>query len=111
MAANCTDPAPAQPHPHQPPLLRSITAHQLAALIRGLDSRLLSIEYGELGGERALMYSFEVAGKRQPFYVALGGRRLGSIVDVYPEAGAQEEELRRRYGLVFQPPTADEHTP
>ena len=88
------------------PLLHGFSPREVASLIRGIDSQLVSIEYAENHGERALVYTFEVAGKRQPFCIAVPSTPIASIADLYPEAAPQELELQRRFGLAFQPPSA-----
>jgi hypothetical protein len=89
------------------PLLHRFSPRQVASLIRGIDSQLVSIEYAKSVDERALVYTFEVAGKRQPFCIAVPSAPIASIADLYPEAAPQEQELQRRFGLVFEPPSAE----
>jgi hypothetical protein len=107
MAAESASAGQGQPLQAIDPLLHGFSPRQVASLIRGIDSRLVSIDYAENLGERTLVYTFEVAGKRQPFRIAVPGTPIGSIADLYPEAGAQERELQRRFGLEFQPPSAE----
>jgi hypothetical protein len=89
------------------PLLHGFSPREVASLIRGIDSQLVSIEYAKNVDERALVYTFEVAGKRQPFCIAVPSTPILSIADLYPEAAPQERELQRRFGLVFEPPSAE----
>ena len=84
--------------------LRSVTPHQIAEMIRGLDSRLAGIEYDERAGEPVLVYRFEMAGGRQAFALAAAPGLLTSIADLYPEADTYEREIERRYGLRFRHP-------
>jgi len=88
------------------PLLRELSPHQLARLIRSLDSRLVGIEYDHR--RDVLVYSFEVAGKKQAFPVAIEPAKLVSIVDVYPEAAGYERALRQQFGLTFQKANSEE---
>jgi len=83
--------------------LRELTPHQIAEMIRGLDSRLAGIEYDDSRDEPVLVYRFEVAGRQEEFAVA-GAASLTSIADLYPEAAARERELQQRFGLRFGPP-------
>src|SRR5690242_19202852 len=110
MAADSASTRQGQPLQGIEPLLHSFSPRQVASLIRGIDSQLASIDYVENVGGHALVYTFEVAGKRQPFRIAAPGITIASIVDLYPEAAPHEQELHRRFGLVFQPPNAAEQT-
>lgn len=83
------------------PWLRMFSPHQIAFLIRSLDSQLLRIEHEQWGDERFLLYVFAVAGKVQAFQVALGTETLDSIADLYPAALAFEQKLQDQWGLVF----------
>jgi hypothetical protein len=95
------EPRPAETY-HGP--LRELTPHQIAGMIRGLDSRLASIEYDDSTSEPVVVYRFEVAGRREAFAVAASAGPLTSIADLYPEAAAREREIQRRFGLHFRPP-------
>lgn len=77
--------------------------HQIALLIRSLDSQLISIEYKQVDDAAFLLYVFAVAGKAQAFQVALTSESLDSIVDLYPAALAFEAKLQDQWGLVFHP--------
>lgn len=83
--------------------LKGFSPRQVAKLIRALDSRLASIEYERRAGEPVLTYTFEVAGKAQPFDIAVTSEALESIVDLYPDAAAHEQQLGQ-FGLMFHPP-------
>jgi len=107
MAADSAPAGHGQPLQGDDPLLHGFSPRQVASLIRGIDSRLVSIDYDESASERALVYTFEVAGKCQPFRIAVSGAPIASIADLYPEASPREQELQRRFGLVFQPPKAE----
>lgn len=87
-------------------LLRQLTPHQIAEMIRALDSRLDSIEYDDSAGEPVLIYRFELAGRQEEFVVSAATGPLTSVADLYPEAGACERELQHRFGLEFRPPDA-----
>ena len=75
-----------QPMASLPGPLRTVTPHQIAQMIRALDSRLAGIEDDECAGEPALVYHVEMAGGRQAFALASASSLLTSIVDLYPEA-------------------------
>jgi hypothetical protein len=83
-------------------LLRELSPHQIARMIRSLDSRLISISYDDRGDAPVLVYSFEVAGKQQAFPVVVDPTTLISIVDLYPEAAGYERALQRQFGLRFR---------
>src|SRR5690349_21309808 len=84
-----------------------LSPRQVAALIRGLDSRLVNITVEEVGAERTLVYTFELAGKLASFRLPLlPEASTESIVDFYREAEAQERELLERFGIEFQQPSA-----
>ncbi len=85
-------------------LLRMFSPRQLAMLIRSLDSRLTDIGYEQSAGESVLVYTFEVAGKHQTFRLVVRPGALESIIELYPEAAAWEQELLSKFGLVFQRP-------
>lgn len=87
--------------------LRELTPHQVAGMIRALDSRLTDIAYDTSGGEPVLVYRFDVAGRRETFELAAVPGRITSIADLYPEAAARERELQRRFGLQFAPPAPE----
>lgn len=106
MAAHSASAGQEQPSQASNMLLHEFSPRQIASLIRRIDSQLVSIEYAENVDERALVYTFEVAGKRQPFCIAVPSTPIASIADLYPEAALQEQELQRRFGLAFQPPSA-----
>jgi arylformamidase len=107
MAGNARLPeAPMQPSKPNELLLRGLSPRQIAHMIRGLDSRLVSIDY-QSAEEPVLLYRFEVAGKTQGFSLVVRPESLFSIVDLYPEAAARERELARRFGLSFQLPEAE----
>jgi len=95
---------------HAPPLatdrppLTNISPREIAQLIRALDSKLAGIEYDDGGGAPVLVYSFEVAGRRETFVVPAKPGPLVSIGDLYPDAAARERELEARYGLTFHHP-------
>jgi len=84
--------------------LRELTPHQIAVMIRGLDSRLAGIDYDDSTSEPVLVYRFDVAGRQEAFAVAVAAGPLMSIADLYPEADAYEHVLQQRFGLRFQPP-------
>ena len=90
------------------PLLRDMSPHTIASLIRSLDSRLLGIEYDDRGGTPVLSYRFEVAGRAEVFPMLVQSPDLTSIVDLYPEAAPREHELHDRFGLTFHCPAAQE---
>jgi hypothetical protein len=108
MAADSASSEHGQPLQGSDPLLHSFSSRQVASLIRGIDSRLVSIDFIENASEPMLVYTFEVAGKRQPFRIALSSTPIASIADLYPEAASQEQGLHHRFGLVFQPPSAED---
>ena len=62
--------------------LRELTPHQIAEMIRGLDSRLAGIEYDTSAGEPVLVYRFELADRREEFAVATTTGPLSSIADL-----------------------------
>jgi hypothetical protein len=95
---------PAQPGARDEPPLRGLSPRQVAGTIHGIDSRLVNIDYDDSTGDPVLIYHFEVAGMLQAFRFAVQSSSLDSIVDLYPEAEACEQELQRRLGIVFQPP-------
>jgi hypothetical protein len=111
MAADSVSTGPGQPQQGSEPLLHAFSPRQVAGLIRGIDSRLVGIDYAENMGERALVYIFEVAGKRQQFRIAAPGATVASIADLYPEAAPQEHELQHQFGLVFLPPSLEDKAP
>jgi Ni,Fe-hydrogenase III component G len=86
------------------PLLHNVPPRQIAKLIRGLDSALAGIEYDASGAAPVLVYSFEVAGRRERFAVPAQPDALVSIADLYPAAAAHERRLQRQYGLIFRRP-------
>lgn len=86
------------------PLLRDMSPHTIASLIRSLDSRLLGIEYDDTGGVPVLSYRFEIAGRVEVFPVLVRSPDLPSIVDLYPEAAAREQALQHQRGLTFRSP-------
>jgi hypothetical protein len=108
MAGESASAEPGQARQGSDPLLHGFSPRHVASLIREIDSRLVSIDYAESASQRALVYTFEVAGKRQPFRIAVPSNTIASIVDLYPEAAPQEQELQHRFGLVFQPPGGED---
>lgn len=84
-------------------LLRGQSPRVIATVIRGLDSRLAGIEYEAAADEPALTYTFEVAGMRRAFRLAVAPPPLESLVDLFPEAAACERQLSERFGLRFEP--------
>jgi hypothetical protein len=87
---------------HDDLLLHELSPHQIAHLIRDLDSRLIGIVYDDRGEAPILVYSFEVAGRQQEFAVIVDPPKLVSIADLYPEAVGCEQALQEQFGLTFQ---------
>src|SRR5436309_324251 len=92
-----------RPRARLPGPLHELTPHQIAEMIRGLDSRLTGIDYDASAGEPVLMYRFELIGRREAFAVALDADPLPSIADLYSEADVYERALTQRYGVRFLP--------
>lgn len=86
--------------------LYQFSPRRLAKTIRSLDSRLVSVVYEVHDGKPILIYTFEMAGKRQSFHVAATPSAIESICDLYPEAATFEHALGR-HGLSFHPPADD----
>jgi hypothetical protein len=85
-------------------VLHNVAPRQIAKLIRGLDSKLADIEYDTSGDLPVLVYSFEVAGRREQFAVLARPDALVSIADLYPAATAHEHLLQQQFGLTFRQP-------
>ena len=83
--------------------LRGLTPRHVAQTIYGLRGRLVSLVYTDHNGQRALVYTFEVAGKVESFRTAVVPEELESISDLYPEAAVLEHALGQ-IGLVFRRP-------
>lgn len=81
--------------------LDGISLRQVARVIHGLNSRLLSVTEQWRGATLVLVYTFDVAGKQQSFCVPISGVTIESIADLFPEATAQEQAVRLRHGLTF----------
>jgi hypothetical protein len=94
-----------RPSASLPGPLRELTPHQIAEMIRGLDSRLTGIDYDTSAGEPVLMYRFELSGRREAFAVAVDVDPLTSVADLYSEADVYERALTQRYGVRFLPPS------
>jgi len=86
--------------------LDTLPVHRAARVIRRLGSSLVSIGYRQDDNLQMLVYTFDVAGKVQPFHVPVTDEPIESIVDLYPNASIYEQELHQT-GLRFQPPRRD----
>jgi Ni,Fe-hydrogenase III component G len=82
--------------------LSELSPQRIARMIRSLDSRLIGIAYDERGDVHVLVYTFEVAGKKQEFPVVVDPTKLVSIADLYPAAAEHEGALQEQFGLMFQ---------
>ena len=87
--------------------LRNLSPREVATVIRSLDSHLIQIAYEQAPDGNVLIYTFEVAGMRRSFRLALAPDELESIGDLYAEATVHEQRLVDQFGLAFTPHTHD----
>jgi hypothetical protein len=85
----------------EPAELGSLRPSQVAAFIRGLDSRLAGMDYVAGEGHARIVYTFAIAGKRQSFQANVSGKAVESIAPWYPEAAELERRLHQDYGITF----------
>ncbi len=101
MAAHTPPPEDPDGTEQPVPILRTMSARNLAEFIRSLDSKLVNIQYEEHEGNRMLTYTFEVAGTRRVFRLLVTTNVIELIADVYPAAREYEQSLQQE-NLLFR---------
>jgi hypothetical protein len=89
-----------------PPRLNGVTPAQVASFMLDVGGRLVGMDAGADAGHSLVVYTFEVAGKRQSFEVAVRDGAVESIAQLFPEAKRPEAALHERLGISFRPPGA-----
>ena len=94
--------------PDQPPrrpqdrdFLHQVSPRMIALLIRGLDSRLPSIEFDAGDQDPVLTYIFDVAGMTRSFRLAVTSNVLEQVANFYPNAAVDEWRQVEQFGLQF----------
>jgi hypothetical protein len=109
MSLSPDDPFPAADLPGSPgpsPRLNGITPAQVASFMLDVGGRLVGLDARRDAGHPLVVYTFDVAGKRQSFEVAVRDGAVESIAQLFPEAAHPEAALHERLGITFQPPGA-----
>ena len=98
-------PSPQSPASAEPtPRLNGVTPAQVASFMLDVGGRLIALDARDDADRPLVVYTFDVAGKRQSFEVAVGGGAVESIAQLFPEAAHPEAVLHERLGITFQPP-------
>lgn len=89
-----------------PPRLNGVTPAQVASFMLDVGGRLVALDARAVADRALVVYTFDVAGKRQSFEVAVRDGAVESIAPLFPEAVGPEATLHERLGITFQTPGA-----
>jgi hypothetical protein len=82
--------------------LDGVTPAQVASFMLDVGGRLVALDARADDDRPLVVYTFEVAGKRQSFEVVVRDGTVESIAPLFPEAACPEGELHQRLGITFQ---------